>query len=61
MARFVKSLDRKHMVENGMEGFYGEKNKEYNPGSYLYGTDFINNNLITEIDFTTIHAYPDAW
>lgn len=49
------------MVENGMEGFYGEKNKEYNPGSYLYGTDFINNNLITEIDFTTIHAYPDAW
>ncbi|CAN1309739.1 Mannan endo-1,4-beta-mannosidase 5 [Linum perenne] len=25
------------------------------------GTDFITSNLIQEIDFATIHAYPDAW
>ncbi|CAN4118300.1 unnamed protein product [Withania somnifera] len=43
---FVKSLDNKHLLEVGMEGFY-------------VGTDFISNHLINEIDFATIHAYTD--
>ncbi|KAL7156249.1 hypothetical protein ABFS83_03G131200 [Erythranthe nasuta] len=63
MARFVKSLDRKHLLEIGMEGFYGDtmpQRKQVNPG-YQVGTDFISNNLITDIDFATIHAYPDIW
>ncbi|KAL3845718.1 hypothetical protein ACJIZ3_003121 [Penstemon smallii] len=53
MASFVKSLDRKHLVEVGMEGFYGDtmpERKQVNPG-YQVGTDFISNNLIREIDF----------
>ncbi|KAL0335217.1 UNVERIFIED_CONTAM: Mannan endo-1,4-beta-mannosidase 2 [Sesamum radiatum] len=29
--------------------------------AYQVGTNFICSNLIKEIDFTTIHAYPDAW
>ncbi|XP_074373553.1 mannan endo-1,4-beta-mannosidase 5-like [Apium graveolens] len=63
MAVYVKSLDMKHLLEIGMEGFYGDtmpNKKQINPG-YQVGTDFISNNLIKEIDFATIHAYPDIW
>ncbi|XP_016458831.1 mannan endo-1,4-beta-mannosidase 5-like [Nicotiana tabacum] len=63
MASFVKSLDRKHLLEIGMEGFYGDsmpEKKQFNPG-YQVGTDFISSNLIREIDFATIHAYTDQW
>ncbi|XP_052190647.1 mannan endo-1,4-beta-mannosidase 5-like [Diospyros lotus] len=63
MAAYVKSLDNKHLLEVGMEGFYGDSTpdrEQVNPG-YQVGTDFITNNIISEIDFTTIHAYPDTW
>uniref|UniRef100_A0A162AIC7 mannan endo-1,4-beta-mannosidase n=1 Tax=Daucus carota subsp. sativus TaxID=79200 RepID=A0A162AIC7_DAUCS len=63
MASFVKSIDNKHLLEIGMEGFYGDtmpEKKQFNPG-YQVGTDFISNHLIKEIDFATIHAYPDIW
>ncbi|MFS7972945.1 putative mannan endo-1,4-beta-mannosidase [Helianthus anomalus] len=63
MATFVKSLDKHHLLEIGMEGFYGDtipERRQINPG-YQVGTDFISNNLIREIDFTTIHTYPDQW
>ncbi|GAB4845082.1 Mannan endo-1,4-beta-mannosidase 2 [Ancistrocladus abbreviatus] len=63
MSSFVKSLDNKHLVEIGMEGFYGDsmpEKKQLNPG-YQVGTDFLTNNLIEDIDFATIHAYPDQW
>ncbi|KAM7511484.1 hypothetical protein LguiB_010359 [Lonicera macranthoides] len=63
MAIYVKSIDRKHLLEIGMEGFYGDtmpQRKQINPG-FQVGTDFISNNLIKEIDFATIHAYPDIW
>ncbi|CBI17042.3 hypothetical protein VitviT2T_029214 [Vitis vinifera] len=63
MATYVKSIDNKHLLTVGMEGFYGDsmpEKKAINPG-YQVGTDFISNHLIKEIDFTTIHAYPDIW
>ncbi|XP_052188999.1 mannan endo-1,4-beta-mannosidase 5-like [Diospyros lotus] len=63
MAGYVKSIDNKHLLEVGMEGFYGDSvpaRKQFNPG-YQVGTDFITNNLIKDIDFSTIHAYPDIW
>ncbi|CAN4099991.1 unnamed protein product [Withania somnifera] len=63
MASFVKSLDKKHLLEIGMEGFYGDsmpEKKQVNPG-FQVGTDFINSHLIREIDFSTIHAYTDQW
>ncbi|KAI3863042.1 hypothetical protein MKW92_032445 [Papaver armeniacum] len=63
MATYTKSIDNKHLLEIGMEGFYGDsmpEKKQNNPG-YQVGTDFISNNLIKEIDFATIHAYPDIW
>ncbi|PIA41099.1 hypothetical protein AQUCO_02300122v1 [Aquilegia coerulea] len=63
MATFVKSIDSQHLLEIGMEGFYGDSmpdKKQFNPG-YQVGTDFISSNQIKEIDFATIHAYPDLW
>ncbi|KAK6932084.1 Glycoside hydrolase, family 5, partial [Dillenia turbinata] len=63
MATYVKSIDSNHMLEVGMEGFYGDSisdRKQYNPG-YQVGTDFISNHMFGGIDFTTIHAYPDVW
>ncbi|EOA37430.1 hypothetical protein CARUB_v10011405mg [Capsella rubella] len=65
MASFVKSIDSNHLLEIGLEGFYGESKPErtvYNPGSTVStGTDFISNNQIPDIDFATIHIYPDSW
>ncbi|KAL6658609.1 hypothetical protein ACP70R_004195 [Stipagrostis hirtigluma subsp. patula] len=63
MATYVKSIDGNHLLEAGLEGFYGDSSpekKQYNPG-YQVGADYITNNLIPEIDFATIHIYPDQW
>ncbi|KAG6786966.1 hypothetical protein POTOM_008587 [Populus tomentosa] len=61
MAAHVKSIDNYHLLEIGLEGFYSDSKKESNPGSYLFGTDFISNNQIPQIDFATIHLYPEQW
>ncbi|XP_061366249.1 mannan endo-1,4-beta-mannosidase 4-like [Gastrolobium bilobum] len=63
MASYVKSIDNIHLLEVGLEGFYGEtmpEKKKFNPG-FQVGTDFISNNQVPEIDFATIHLYPDQW
>ncbi|KAK7269509.1 hypothetical protein RIF29_22240 [Crotalaria pallida] len=63
MAAYVKSIDSNHLLEVGLEGFYGEsmpEKKQFNPG-YQVGTDFISNNQVPQIDFATIHLYPDQW
>ncbi|RDY09349.1 Mannan endo-1,4-beta-mannosidase 7 [Mucuna pruriens] len=63
MAWFVKSIDRNHLLEAGLEGFYGQstpQRKRMNPG-FDIGTDFIENNRIPAIDFATVHCYPDQW
>lgn len=63
MASFVKSIDRNHLLEAGLEGFYGNaspQRKRLHPGINI-GTDFIANNRIHGIDFATLHSYPDQW
>lgn len=63
MAPYVKSMDRNHLLEAGLEGFYGQSSpqrKSLNP-SLDIGTDFIANNRIPGIDFATVHSYPDQW
>nr|GMC47910.1 mannan endo-1,4-beta-mannosidase 7-like [Ipomoea batatas] len=63
MASFLKSIDNKHLLEIGLEGFYGQadaKKQQFNPNFQL-GTDFIANNQIPQIDFATVHSYPDQW
>ncbi|CAI9116782.1 OLC1v1018023C1 [Oldenlandia corymbosa var. corymbosa] len=63
MASYLKSIDSKHLLEVGLEGFYGSdpKKRSINPNSQLIGTDFIANNQVADIDFATVHSYPDAW
>lgn len=63
MSAYVKSIDKNHLLEVGLEGYYGESisaRKQFNPG-YQVGTDFISNNRIANVDFATIHLYPDQW
>ncbi|XP_057976497.1 mannan endo-1,4-beta-mannosidase 7 [Malania oleifera] len=63
MASHVKSIDKKHLLEAGLEGFYGgttPQRESFNP-AFNIGTDFIANNRIPGIDFATLHSYPDQW
>uniref|UniRef100_A0A7N0U3B5 mannan endo-1,4-beta-mannosidase n=1 Tax=Kalanchoe fedtschenkoi TaxID=63787 RepID=A0A7N0U3B5_KALFE len=66
MAMFVKSVDPKHMVEIGLEGFYGPSTPnrvQYNPNTYAQqvGTDFIRNHQVLGVDYASVHMYPDSW
>ncbi|CAN8269474.1 unnamed protein product [Cochlearia groenlandica] len=66
MARYVKSLDSRHLLTTGLEGFYGDSSPQrkvsINPNfANVIGTDFIANHNISDIDFASIHSYPDLW
>jgi endo-1,4-beta-mannosidase len=63
---YVKSLDMKHLVTVGIEGFYGPGRSErlgVNPGDWAASlcSDFIQNSAVKDIDFASVHAYPDTW
>ncbi|KAL9261779.1 Mannan endo-1,4-beta-mannosidase 2-like protein [Drosera capensis] len=65
MSAFVKSVDDKHLVTVGLEGFYGPKRPKssMNPSAWVstIGTDFIRDSQIPTIDFASVHIYPDQW
>ena len=58
MTSHVKSIDGNHLLEAGLEGFYGEYKIEINP-SFSVGAYFITNNQIKGIDFAIVHSYPN--
>lgn len=67
MAAYVKSIDKKHLLTVGFEGFYGPASPperlSMNPSEFYgrTGADFIRNSKISNIDFTSVHIYPDQW
>lgn len=66
MAAYVKSLDEKHLITVGLEGFYSSNSTENygaNPGRWAasLGSDFLNNSAVKDIDFASVHAYPHSW
>ncbi|KAM1272173.1 hypothetical protein ACFX2J_032899 [Malus domestica] len=66
MAVYVKSVDPKHLVEIGLEGFYGPSapaRVQFNPNTYAQqvGTDFIRNHQVLGVDFASAHIYADSW
>ena len=68
MVGFVKAIDGEHLLEVGLEGFYGGLDQDQQAiqhdsfaSSRNVGTDFISNNQIHGIDFATVHVYPDQW
>lgn len=66
MAVYVKSIDPKHLVEIGLEGFYGPSTParvQFNPNTYAQqvGTDFVRNHQVLGVDFASVHIYADSW
>ncbi|OAY44672.1 mannan endo-1,4-beta-mannosidase 6 [Manihot esculenta] len=66
MAVHIKSMDAKHLVEIGLEGFYGPSapdRAKFNPNTYAtqVGTDFIRNHQTLGVDFASVHIYADSW
>ncbi|CAG8962082.1 hypothetical protein HYFRA_00005125 [Hymenoscyphus fraxineus] len=57
---YIKSLDSKHMVTTGDEGFgiAGGTSYVWGPGE---GIDWVENLKISTIDFGTAHLYPESW
>jgi mannan endo-1,4-beta-mannosidase len=59
---YIKSLDKKHMVAVGDEGFglkaTGEGTNQY-PYEFYEGTDFVSLVGLPDIDMGTFHLYPD--
>ncbi|KAL5204390.1 hypothetical protein ABZP36_009261 [Zizania latifolia] len=66
MASYVKSIDPVHLVEVGLEGFYGPSTPALllvNPDDYSghAGIDFIRNHQALGIDLASVHIYSDTW
>eukprot|EP00850_Spirogloea_muscicola_P011363 SM000070S21329 [mRNA] locus=s70:313144:316267:- [translate_table: standard] len=67
MAKYVKSIDSKHLLTVGTEGFFGSGSRwsaQNPPPSNYYqncGGDFLQLHGITQIDFTTFHGHPHLW
>ncbi|KAJ8568055.1 hypothetical protein K7X08_020777 [Anisodus acutangulus] len=66
MSTFVKSIDRKHLLTVGLEGFYGPKSPKRtaaNPEFWAadLGSDFVRNSILSTVDFASVHVYPDHW
>ncbi|KAF7116944.1 hypothetical protein CNMCM5793_005574 [Aspergillus hiratsukae] len=61
-SQYIKSLDRRHMVCIGDEGFGLDLLSDGSyPYTYVEGSNFTRNLAIPTIDFGTFHLYPDSW
>jgi mannan endo-1,4-beta-mannosidase len=70
MAAYVKAIDRNHLVGLGEEGFDTSASgyspvSAYNNQGWLFdgsqGTSFRANTSVADVDFASIHVYPDVW
>ena len=62
MSTYIKYLDPNHMVSTGEEGFGLPKVESDNDIYFLDdGNDFRKNAALKNIDFATIHLYPNYW
>ncbi|KAH8548436.1 glycoside hydrolase family 5 protein [Umbelopsis sp. PMI_123] len=61
ISTYIKSIDSNHLVALGDEGFFNHT------GTYEYvydggaGVDFDANLKLSNIDFGTVHLYPESW
>lgn len=69
MAQHFKSLDQRHLLTLGSEGFWGERDamRSLNPGMPVSdwaskaGQDWIANHALPQIDFASFHIWSDNW
>eukprot|EP01084_Bolivina_argentea_P299001 515376_1 len=63
MSTYIKSIDKNHMISTGDEGFYCEIYQKC-PHVWCdcyYGISTRNNTKLKNIDFMSMHLYPDQW
>ncbi|GBF97528.1 mannan endo-1,4-beta-mannosidase-like [Raphidocelis subcapitata] len=63
-AAYVKTLDKKHPVTAGLEGFFGPSTPQLldcNPYNQTHGVDWVANCNTPNLDFVSIHLYADQW
>ena len=65
MSAYIKSLDSKHLVSTGEEGYRADGDTSCCHNNWINGgfkgEDFTKNTALPTIDFATIHVYPDHW
>eukprot|EP00897_Mesotaenium_endlicherianum_P010104 jgi/Mesen1/9121/ME000058S08615 len=66
MARYVKSIDGRHMLTTGAEGFFGAgpfagSNPDGNQYYQHCCGDFVAMHKLPQIDFATFHTHPSDW
>jgi mannan endo-1,4-beta-mannosidase len=61
MSAFIKSLDANHLVSVGDEGFYRRPGDEDWTRSGREGVDWLRLLALPDIDYGTVHLYPDHW
>jgi len=59
----VKSVDKRHLLTVGEEGFYASTKSYVNPATWASdtGQNFIFDHLFEEIDYASSHLWTDNW
>ena len=63
-AGVVRSVDAKHLITVGSEGFYADPARAHlnpQPWGAQVGQDFAADAAVAGIDFATVHYWPDNW
>jgi mannan endo-1,4-beta-mannosidase len=62
MSNFIRTIDDKHLIASGEEGFKTSHNYQHGSLDWMhngeYGIDFVRNIALPNIDFATVHVYP---
>jgi mannan endo-1,4-beta-mannosidase len=61
MTTYIKSLDKKHLVGVGDEGFYNDPGSSDWLSSGADGVDSIALSSLPNVDVMSFHLYPDSW
>ncbi|MFS1512083.1 glycoside hydrolase family 9 protein [Chengkuizengella sp. SCS-71B] len=61
ISTFIKSIDSNHLVATGDEGFYNDPNSSDYTRSGYEGVDWERLTALPNIDYGTVHMYPDHW
>ena len=67
MSNYVRSLDPNHLISSGEEGYKASPSSPDEASRYswlsngLKGVDFMWNLSIPNVNFATVHPYPDHW